>query len=170
MTEITITPRDALQRIARWLERLPDGAKAIAVPEIAHEIADIMREYDDYQYISRAQAYPNAPAGPGWFSAKQRRYVMAAIRKGVIKVPYQRTGTLAASWRVTGSGVEAQATSAAPYASYVVGAPGQSNHERLVGWRTTQTRITDNQQRIINRARNAIRRAVYRITRNLYND
>lgn len=164
---ITITPRNALERIARWLERLPEGARAIAVPEIAEEVADAMREYDSYQYVSRAQAYPNAPAGPGWFSDRQRRYVMAAIRSGTIQIPYQRTGILSASWRVSGTGAEAQVVSDAPAATYVMGAPGQSNHERLVGWRTTQQRIEDAQQRIITRARNAIRRAVYRITRNL---
>jgi hypothetical protein len=33
-----------------------------------------------------------------WASDKQRRYVMAAIRRGDIRVPYQRTGGLANRW------------------------------------------------------------------------
>lgn len=92
--------------------------------------------YSPYKHVTRAAAYPNAPAGPGWFSDKQRKYVMAAIRRGEIKIGNNRTGNLAKSWKKEGYGEKAFLYNDAPYASYVVSPDGQSNHERLVGWQT----------------------------------
>lgn len=44
--------------------------------------------------------YPSPSGAPMHFvSAKQRAYVMAAIRSGAIKVPYQRTGDTGASYQ-----------------------------------------------------------------------
>ena len=57
-----------------------------------------------------------------WKSEKQRRYVMARIRDGSIKVPYQKTGNLANRWsarRVDPAGAEIR--NSASYAKYVVG-------------------------------------------------
>ncbi len=45
--------------------------------------------------------YPPLWAGGrpgGWRSDKQRRYVLWAIRQGIIKVPYQRTGYYGSHW------------------------------------------------------------------------
>lgn len=39
-----------------------------------------------------------------WVSEKQRRYVIAAIRRGDIKVPYVRTGTYGRAWKVIKTG------------------------------------------------------------------
>jgi len=52
---------------------------------------------------------PKAPgtkhhAGPepgGFYSAKQRAFVMSGIRTGTIKIPYLRTGNLERSWSVS---------------------------------------------------------------------
>lgn len=46
-------------------------------------------------YPSQQSTKPN----PGQFvSERQRRYVMAAIRRGTIKIPYVRTGKLGQRW------------------------------------------------------------------------
>lgn len=73
----------------------------------------------------KARGYPrkNTEKWNGrWASEKQRRYVMAAIRRGDIKVPYRRTGNLAnrwASYKVRDA--EWVITNRAPYSVYVVG-------------------------------------------------
>jgi len=71
----------------------------------------------------KAQPYPPKFVGPyPWVSEKQRRYVMAAIRRGEIQVPYRRTGTIANSWsavRVRPS--QWRLYNSAQYADYVVG-------------------------------------------------
>lgn len=41
------------------------------------------------------------PGGPNpWVSRKQQRYVMMAIRRGIIKVPYERSGKYQEDWKV----------------------------------------------------------------------
>lgn len=44
--------------------------------------------------------YPPPPSGYRmvWKSEKQRRFFFAALREGLIQVPYRRTGTLGRSW------------------------------------------------------------------------
>jgi len=49
----------------------------------------------------RITKYPAAFKGPyPWVSEKQRRYVMLMIRRGVIKVPYQRTYRYRDTWKI----------------------------------------------------------------------
>lgn len=85
---------------------------------------------------------------------KQRRFVMASIRSGAIKLPYERTfrlqnATTMTVARVTGDGVAILLRideNDAPYARYVVGA-GQFYYHRKTGWPTLATaleQITDN--------------------------
>lgn len=56
-----------------------------------------------------------------WASDKQRKYVMAAIRRGEIKVPYPRTGNLANRWKAVRMPSGAMITNTAGYAKYVIG-------------------------------------------------
>ena len=65
---IDVNPAGSLARIAKWIEKLPSGARDLASQTIANSVVNYMRMYEDYAYVSRAQAYPSAPAGPGWFS------------------------------------------------------------------------------------------------------
>jgi hypothetical protein len=72
---------------------------------------------------------PPQPGAQKYKSEKQRRFVMAAIKRGDITVPYLRgTGSkinpshdLNAAYRVDKLGTEAVLASTAPYAEYVVG-------------------------------------------------
>jgi hypothetical protein len=72
---------------------------------------------------------PPAQGSMKFVSAKQRRFVMGAISRGELAVPYKRgTGsglrgseTLNRSYSITLTGDEALLTSAASYAPYVVG-------------------------------------------------
>jgi NAD(P)-dependent dehydrogenase (short-subunit alcohol dehydrogenase family) len=160
---ITVNPADSLARIGRWIEKLPDGARQIATPIIGDEVVNLMRQYEAYSYVSRAQAYPNAPAGPGWFSEKQRRYVMAAIRRGEISIPYARTQALANGWQRVGVRI----VNTTSYAKYVQGDNTQSRHEALVGWKTVSQKVEANQQKIMAAARNAVRTAVRKLAKEL---
>ena len=58
-------------------------------------------------------------------SAKQRAYVMAAIRDGAIRIPYARTGALSASYQKILAHDGLTLSSTAAYAAYVRG-PGQA--------------------------------------------
>ena len=165
---IDVNPAGSLARIAKWIEKLPSGARDLASQTIAESVVNYMRMYEDYAYISRAQAYPDAPAGPGWFSDRQRRYVMAKIRSGEIQIPYPRTMTLQAGWQVRSEGNgNYKISNIARYAQYVQGDGTQSRHEAMVGWKTVSQKIDDNQNRIMADARNAVRAAIRRLAREL---
>jgi len=72
---------------------------------------------------------PPAPGSMQFVSARQRKFVMANIRKGSITVPYVRgrgnklrgSQSLSQSYRTNLAGDEAVLTSSASYANYVVG-------------------------------------------------
>lgn len=64
-------------------------------------------------------------------SAKQRRFVMAAIREGRIQVPYPRTYNLLNGWSATAQPpFNAIVRNAMPYAKYVVGIDDQANYHK----------------------------------------
>lgn len=71
----------------------------------------------------KGQRYPAKFQGPyPWVSEKQRRYVMAAIRRGEIEVPYRRTGNIANRWRaVRVKPAQWKVENTAEHAHYVVG-------------------------------------------------
>ena len=78
--------------------------------------------------ISALRRYPPAYRGvPAhrWASERQRRYVLAALRAGTIKVPYQRTRAYAAAWHLEeekqGFSLTTAGRSADRYARYVGG-------------------------------------------------
>jgi hypothetical protein len=72
---------------------------------------------------------PPAPGSMKFVSDRQRKFVMANIREGKIKVPYVRgrasslkgAQSLSQSYRTNLDGDEAVLTSSASYANYVVG-------------------------------------------------
>ncbi len=82
--------------------------------------------------VMKSKPYPEKNTkrwGNKWQSERQRRYVMAAIRSGRIKVPYVRTGNLANRWKVIKTPTGAILTNSAGYAAYVVGdALGMQQH------------------------------------------
>lgn len=91
---------------------------------------------------------PPAPGSMTFKTDKQRRFVMASIREGRIKVPYVRgrgntlqgSQSLSQSYRVRLDDDEAVLTSAASYAPYVVGDQQAQIHQ---GRWTTATQAAD---------------------------
>jgi len=88
--------------------------------------------------ILKSTPYPNKNTKKMvWQSDKQRRYVMAAIRDGRIKVPYRRTGNLANRWKVVRTTEGVIITNSADYSVYVVGDAvgfGQNKHFHRGRW------------------------------------
>jgi len=83
--------------------------------------------------------YPIVYAGDPpfeWASEKQRRYVMWAMRTGVLRVPYHRTGHYGWNWRVRrdktikpSDGVGYQVYNAMEYAKFVSGGTDEAEEE-----------------------------------------
>lgn len=78
--------------------------------------------------LNQMPPYPPPPL-PGqaakFWTPAQRRFFFAALRKGLLKVPYKRTGTLGKQFTTevypVDDGVQGEAGTATPYAPWVVG-------------------------------------------------
>ena len=115
-----------------------------------------------YSYVSRAEAYPNAPAGPGWFSDRQRRYVMAAIRSGAIQIPYRRTQETRRAWHTIGTGVNQLVVNEAPAAVYLYDDQRQANMMMLRGWQTLGFFVRERSKQIADAFAAGVRKAIAR--------
>lgn len=95
--------------------------------DLTKEIVDISRGRIYGRLTGTAKkmmTYPAPYAGQPkheWVSEKQRRYVMWAIKTGLIKVPYQRTQKYANAWRVIRLENGYMLTNLMPYARWVGG-------------------------------------------------
>lgn len=111
-----------------------------------------------------ADTYPPPFAGKAHFvSERQRRYVMAAIRRGTIQVPYVRTGKLGQSWEyqitVTGNGLRGEVGPGVNYARWVQSSESQARIHRG-RWRTDLDAVNANRGAIVRHFRAAIQRAL----------
>lgn len=82
--------------------------------------------------LDSLQTYPGKPVYPlRWKSERQRRFVMAKLRREN-NLPYRRTGKLAAGWRIVsntrGDIGEIAALNSVAYARYVQGDDAQPFH------------------------------------------
>lgn len=98
--------------------------------------ARVLRAYRQ-DILDQLQRQPGKPRYPlRWKSERQRRYVMAKLRREN-NLPYRRTGQLAAGWRVVsntrGNIGEIAILNSSAYARYVQGDDAQPFH-RDTGW------------------------------------
>lgn len=99
-------------------------------PSRARRAAGLIARGDRAQrLLSRLATYPPKPSYPlRWKSAKQRRYVMAKLRREN-NLPYQRTGELGRSYGVSlYPNGEISLTTISPYYQYVQGEDQQPFH------------------------------------------
>jgi hypothetical protein len=144
-----------IAEITRNLDRLFSNKAMFGkiVDAINPVIVEVMQEYDPAHYITRKAAY-----GKTFFTARQRRYFFAVILPRGL--PYQRTGAMARAWHVEGKGVNSKVTNTTAAAFFTQDNSGQSRHETLVGWRTTEQRIRFAEQKYVDAAKEAARKAV----------
>jgi hypothetical protein len=151
-----------MEQVAKLLKNLPIEVQNAASDDVADYMLNVERLNPPYQYISRAQAYPNAQAGPGWFSAKQRKYVMAKIRSGEIAPgsPH-RTQTFSRGWRKEDKGVNAFLVNEVPYGIHLK--DPRANHMKLIGWKTIAEDIEKNMNQIMRKAEAAVQKAIRKL-------
>ena len=120
-----------------YIKALPRGVKITAMRAITEYVIGnpqrgLMR-YPRYKYVSRKSAY-----GRTFVSDKQRRYVMAMIRKGKIDpgAPH-RTGIYQRSWQAQEANNDWRRVDVINTASHAehVGGPNQARLNAKVGWR-----------------------------------
>jgi hypothetical protein len=138
------------ENIKTLLDKMPGDIQDAATDEVMKYLQRVEQEYPPYQYVTRAQAYPTAPAGPGWFSDKQRKYVMARIRKGEITpgTP-RRTQNFRRGWKIIGKGKDSLLVNEVPYGPYLKDDMQQARHMFLIGWTILSEDIRDRTDKIM---------------------
>lgn len=108
--------------------------------------------------------YPHRPTSgtfAGFKSEKQRRWFFAALREGLIEVPYRRTGTLGRSWTMridsTMDGIEGRIGTNIVYAPWVQDRDRQAAiHQGR--WQTAQDVLEKLKDWIVRRFNSQIKR------------
>lgn len=141
MIKITAT---GFNEVKDWLTTIERGLKGKATEWFAEYLVGDqshgLKHYSPYQYVPYRKAYG------GFFSDKQRRYVMAMIQQGKIDPGYpHRTGEFQRAWeyKVSGSG-RYTITNATPYGGYLVDDNKQARLPGMAGWRKVSEIIKDN--------------------------
>lgn len=112
------------------LKKLPVEVQDFVVDDVSKYYINVFKaEQPPQNYVTRKAAY-----GVTFFTARQRRWFFAALREGLIDVPYKRTQALRNAWRQVGEGARSFIANDRPGAPFVVGDETQSRHEKLVGW------------------------------------
>jgi hypothetical protein len=102
-------------RVENALRRL-----AVELPPVTNRVA--YKWAQNTRAVLKSTPYPERNnQRMRWVSERQRRYVMAAIRRGDIQVPYNRTGNLANRWSAAQTPTGAVIRNSAGYAEYVIG-------------------------------------------------
>lgn len=124
-----------------------------AMPDAALKAGEAAMEKTLLYLHGQLPPYPPPPL-PGnaakFWTDKQRRFFFAAVKKGLIKVPYRRTGTLGRQFttetRHVDDGIEGEIGTATPYAPWVVGPdyPGEVFAGKNNGQPMYQARIHEN--------------------------
>lgn len=143
------------KELAAKLARLPLAAQDDGVEAANEKIVKIERKYIPYKHVSVKQA-------GGWASDKQRRFVMARIRSGEIKVPYHRTQTLSKGWRTYGSGKNQIVANEVAYAPFVKDFKQTRGH-LLRGWDIVQNDLKNHFTSILAAFDGGVKKAMKRL-------
>lgn len=150
--------------IANRLSELPKDAKNYGVEGANEVIVDVAQnDFPAYRYVSRFNAYPMAPAGPGWFSDKQRRYVMARIASGEISIPYRSTHALRYTWRSVGAGWRQKVVNDHKAAIHAYGNNTQCAQLEMVGWKKAEQLVYENIHKIVSGFDNGVKKAIRKL-------
>ena len=149
---------EGLDRLFKKLDRLA-----------AH---DVLRAPMEASMISlfnfMAEEYPGPPQRPYpqmLRTAKQRRYFFWALAKGIIKVPYVRSGKLGQSWSwdvsTSADGLHGKVGTNYKSAPYVQSKARQARIHQG-NWQTDEDALREKKDEIIQRFRKAVREALAR--------
>lgn len=127
-------PTIEIKGLEMTLDRLnwKKGASRALAPAAKH-VQGAASKYPAVKRPSRKSVY-----GKSFVSDRQRRKVMMMLRQGLW--PYRRTGSLGRRWTISVAlaALTASVGNNTPYAQTVMGAPGQSKYQQVVGWKTTE--------------------------------
>ena len=151
MIEVKFSP--GIDQVVSRINSLPPVLKDEVLDEVGEYGLSVLRKEPRQKYVTRKAAY-----GKTFFTDRQRRWFFWALSNGNINVPYRRTGSMSASWRMTRSENSVRYSNAAPGVNFVMGAE-QSRHEKMVGWKKADDTIASQLTFRSSKFRTAVSRA-----------
>ena len=147
-----------LDELIAKLEALPEEVQDEAIEAVNAYMLNVLKLYPPYLHVPYKTAYG------GWFSDKQRKYVMARIREGTIR-PGQssRTQQFAQGWDVLGYGRKSMIVNQTPYGPYLVGDADQSRMPKKIGWKKLGDTIKERMEQIIRHADIGVKNAIKKL-------
>ena len=147
-----------IEELVSKLQSLPPEAQDQAVEQVNKYLLNVLRMYPPYSYVPFKTAYG------GWFSEKQRRYVMARIREGSIQPGKpNRTQFFSQNWKQVGYGKQSILANETPYAPYLVGDREQARMPAKIGWKKLGQTIKERMDQIIRRAEAGVKSALKKL-------
>ena len=147
-----------IEELKGKLTKVGKDVQAKVGQDVGGYVVKQMQEYVPYAYVPFKSAYG------GWFSDKQRKYVMAKIRSGEIRPGGpNRTESLKHGWQVAQGDGNTLITNNVPYAGYVIGDADQSRMHKKIGWWTVSTRLNKLTQKIMDVAKVSVDVAIKRL-------
>lgn len=152
------TKLEGFEQIVKRMKELPKktGDAGLAAASSYFVGVLVNKEVPEYKYIPRSQV--------PWVSEKQRRFVMAAISRGEIEIPYQRAGRssvfgergdvqitgIQGDWNinVAEQSRKVTITNKKPYAHWLYGSD-QSKRHGLIGWKKMTRILAEYEKKIV---------------------
>jgi hypothetical protein len=140
------------------LKALPGEVQDEAIENVNTYMLNVLKIYPPYKYVKFKTAYG------GWFSDKQRKYVMARIREGTIKpgTP-NRSQQFAQGWDVLGYGRNSMIVNTTPYGPYLVDDAEQARMPQKIGWKKLGDTIKERMDEIMRRASAGVTKAIKKL-------
>ena len=131
-----------LDSIRQAIDELPRRLRGKALMAGAKYYLKQFKLYPRYKEVSRASAYPEVN---GFFSDKQRRFVMAGIAAGRIQPgsPH-RTQSLKNDWKIQGKGLALSIVNSNPAAVFAYHPIYQARQLGMVGWKNIDVMEEEN--------------------------
>lgn len=147
-----------LEELIAKLEALPGEVQDEAIEAVNAYILNVLKAYPPYAHVTFKNAYG------GWFSDKQRRYVMARIREGTITPgKANRSQQFAREWDVLGYGRNSIIVNQTPYGPYLVGDTEQARMPQKIGWKKLGDTIKERMEQIIRHADIGVKNAIKKL-------
>ena len=148
------------------LGEAPAAVQNACANAVAEYMLNVVQEQPPYSYVTRAEAYPEVG---GWFSDKQRRFVMAQIRKGVIQPgASHRTQEFREAWRIIGEGANVMVANETPYGIFLKDNNRQARMMAMIGWKKIEQDLEERADQIVRimnaAAKNALRKLGLNVT------
>lgn len=140
-----------METILQRLRKLPKAAGDAGVEEANKYMLNILRKYP-----------PRSRDKFQWTSDKQRKAVMAKIRREQGQAWYTRTQALSKGWKLEGKGQSQIIRNEVPYTGFVQDREQIVGH-RVRGWMTVNTMLKDKGKDILKKFELGVKKAIRKL-------